>query len=188
VLAAMPANAAHFNSIVDKYGKTWISISGPIELYNYRRFKHFIDILPPPVAIVGLTLNSTGGSLIEAQIFASIIRGLPGPGIQTYVAEHRECSSACFLIWAAARYRQASPKAYIGVHSISVYGQETLDTNADTIDQARKLAMENVSPAVIGKLTSTTPDGVAWLTTKDLESMHVQIVGSNGAPLPLFAQ
>ena len=42
LLAAASARAASFSSIVDKYGKTWISISGPIELYDYRRFKQFI--------------------------------------------------------------------------------------------------------------------------------------------------
>jgi hypothetical protein len=45
-----------------------------------------------------------------------------------------------------------------------------------------------VSPAVIGKLTSTTPDGIAWLTAKDLESMDAKIVASKGAFVPLFAQ
>ena len=142
--------------------------------------------LSPTARIVGFTLDSAGGNVMEARIFAQVIQGKPA--LQAYVADHRECSSACFLIWAAARYRQASPTASIGVHSISVYGQEAFDTKAWTTDLARELAIENVSPAVIGKLVSTPPSEISWLTPADLKSMNVEIVPSNGALVPLFAR
>ena len=175
-----PVSAA----LYDKHGKTWISISGDIELYDYRLFKHFIDTtLLPTARIVGLTLDSAGGNVIEARIFAQVIRDKLL--LQTYVADHRQCSSACFLIWAASKHRAASPTAHIGVHSISRFdGEETLVTKAYTTDQARELAMDHVSPTVIGKLTSTPPGHIAWLTVKDLGSMDVQIVTSNGASIP----
>jgi hypothetical protein len=92
-LATMPARAASFGSIVDKHGKTWISIRGDIELYDYRRFEYFIDTtLLPAARIIGLTLDSAGGNVTEAGIFAQVIRDKPG--LQTYVADHRQCSSA----------------------------------------------------------------------------------------------
>jgi ATP-dependent protease ClpP protease subunit len=182
-LDAMLARAASFSSIVDKYGNTWIGISGDIELNDHLRYDYFLNTLPPNTGFVGFTLNSAGGNLIEARIFAQIARR--PPNFATYVADHRECSSACFLIWAAAEYRLASPTASIGVHSISsIYGKETLATKAYTTDQARELAMDRVSPTVIGKLTSTPPGSIAWLTAKDLESMDIQIVASNGASIP----
>jgi hypothetical protein len=98
------------------------------------------------------------------------------------VADNHVCASACFTMWAAGKYRQASPLASIGVHSISnINGGETLSTMAHTTEQARELAMDHVSPAVIGKIVSTPPGVVAWLTADDRESMNVEIVASKGA-------
>jgi hypothetical protein len=48
--------------------------------------------------------------------------------------------------------------------------------------------MDHVSPAVIGKIVSTPPGVVAWLTADDRESMNVEIVASKGALIPSFAQ
>jgi len=185
VLAATPARAASFSSIIDKNGKTWVMVNGIIKPGDRIRLVDLLDSLSRARRFMGFILNSDGGNVVEA---SKIARGARSLGVTTYVADNYECSSACFLIWAAGKYRLASPTASIGVHSISIYGQETLDTKAHTIDQARELAMDHVSPAVIGKLTSTTPDGIAWLTAKDLDSMDVQIVASNGAPVPLSAQ
>jgi hypothetical protein len=182
-LAAMPAKAASFGSIVDKYGQIWIRMSGIIKLNDYARLKQRINNTP----IVSFILDSPGGNVFEAQIFAQAMRS--SRAFHAYVADYCECSSACFLIWAASKYRAASPTAHIGVHSISRFdGEETLFTMALTTNQARQLIMDHVSPAVIGRLVSTPPGTAAWLTAKDFEGMGVEIATSKGTFIPSCAE
>jgi hypothetical protein len=55
-----------------------------------------------------------------------------------------QCSSACFLLFAAAGQRAVAPDALIGVHSASDNGQENINSMAFTTAFAREAAAYGV--------------------------------------------
>lgn len=93
-----------------------------------------------------------------------------------FVGEASECSSACFLLFAAGSRRIVRPDALIGVHSVSENGEETEGSMAVTVEMARDLAGLGVPPAIIGKLVQTPPGRATWLTASDLTSMGVTVL------------
>lgn len=131
-------------------------------------------------------LNSPGGSVLEARDMARAIRALRVPVV---VPDRAVCASACFMLFAAGRDRVAEPGAMIGVHSASVAGgNETMDTLGVTTLMAREAAQYGVPPAITGRMVTTAPGQMAWLTRSELEQMGVRIaptrVVTGGRVLP----
>jgi hypothetical protein len=125
--------------------------------------------------IAGVSLDSPGGNVREALLFAI---GVKGTEVPTIVGPEEQCVSACFLIFAAGKKRFASEQAHIGVHSLVIKGEgENLDAKGSTLDLAR-IATEKlrVPPSIIGRMVATPPDKVYWLTRSDLAEMGVQII------------
>lgn len=120
-----------------------------------------------------LLLNSPGGSLLEAREMARAIRELRIPVV---VPERAECASACFMLFAAARDKVAVPDARIGVHSASISGgNETVSTLGATTLMAREAAQDGVPAAITGRMVTTAPGQMAWLSRGELEQMGVRI-------------
>jgi hypothetical protein len=119
-------------------------------------------------------LNSPGGSLAEAAVISS----LGASGIPIVVPKNALCASACFLIFASAANKFASPAARIGVHSVvdGVTGQETDGAKAVTTELARACSERGVPPSIIGRMVTTPPGQVAWLTEAELISMGVRMI------------
>jgi len=131
-------------------------------------------------------LNSPGGSVLEARDMARAIRALRVPVV---VPDRAVCASACFMLFAAGRDRVAEPGAMIGVHSASVSGgNETMDTLGVTTLMAREAAQYGVPPAITGRMVTTAPGQMAWLTRAELEQMGVRIAptraSASGRVLP----
>lgn len=99
-----------------------------------------------------------------------------------------ECSSACFLIFAAGSRLFVRPDALIGVHSVSENGEETVNSMARTTAMARDLHDLGVPETIIGKLVQTPPGRATWLTPADLASMRVTVLDaattSRASPSP----
>ena len=125
-----------------------------------------------------LALDSPGGNIIEADNMGSLIRRL---GLSVVVSDGEECASACFLLFAAALHRAAAPGAKIGVHSASLFGDENLLTEGVTTLMARDAAMLGVPPSVLGRMITTIPSDMAWLTDDELRQMNVR---REGLPAP----
>lgn len=124
-------------------------------------------------------LNSPGGSVLEARDMAGAIRALRVPVV---VPDRAVCASACFMLFAAGRDRVAEPGAMIGVHSASVSGgNETMDTLGVTTLMAREAAQYGVPPAITGRMVTTAPGQMAWLTRGELEQMGVRITPTRAA-------
>jgi hypothetical protein len=143
---------------------------GPIISGDFQRLGDFIGDMPRTDRIAGLALDSPGGNIVEASQLAALIRKI---GWSVLIGEGGECSSACFLLFAAAPHRFVAPDALIGVHSASDRGEETVGSMAFTTAMAREAASYDVPPAIIGKLVETPPERAAWLTPADLASMGV---------------
>lgn len=121
-----------------------------------------------------IVLNSPGGSVLEARDMARAIHRLQVPVV---VPNRAVCASACFMLFAAARDRVAEPGAMIGVHSASVSGgNETMDTLGVTTLMAREAAQYGVPPAITGRMVTTAPGAMAWLSRAELEQMGTRIV------------
>ena len=123
-----------------------------------------------------LLLNSPGGSVLAARDMARLVHNLRVPVV---VPSRAVCASACFLLYAAARDKVAEPGAMIGVHSASVSGgNETMDTLGVTTLMAREAALYGVPPVVTGRMVTTAPGQMAWLSRQELEAMGARIAPS----------
>ncbi|MCL2427622.1 MAG: hypothetical protein FWD12_00140 [Alphaproteobacteria bacterium] len=129
-------------------------------------------------AVIGL--NSPGGSVVEARDMGRMINRL---GVPVAVPDRGVCASACFMLFAAGRSKIAEPGAMIGVHSASVSGgNETLDTLGVTTLMAREAARYGVPASITGRMVTTVPGEMAWLSREELEGMGVRI-GVAGAAI-----
>jgi hypothetical protein len=167
-----------------KDNKILISARGPIISGYFQRLLEFGKSLPSTDYIIGFSFDSPGGSVLEAIKIVGLIKDL---NAAVLVDSGNECSSACFLLFAAGSRRFVGPDALIGVHSVSEAGEETAGSMAFTTEMAREAGDLGVPPAIIGKLVETQPGRVAWLTPADLASMGAEVVGQNPTPPPVAA-
>lgn len=154
---------------------------GPIVIGDFQRLGDFAGTMASADRIVGIFLDSPGGNILEAEKIAGVIKALD---MTAMVSSGSECSSACFLLFAAASRRIVDPDALIGIHSASEGGQETLTSMAITTAMARDAAGLGVPDAIIGKLVQTPPGRTTWLTPSDLASMGVRILEGAGTTAP----
>jgi hypothetical protein len=146
-----------------------ITVTGPIVPGDFDRFSTFIGTLADSDRL-SLYVDSPGGSLFEATKIAALIHK---SGATVTIPSGSQCSSACFLLFAAAAHRFMAPDALVGVHSASENGEENLTSMGITTFFAREAAAYGVPPAIIGKMVQTEPGRMAWLTPSDLKPMGV---------------
>lgn len=147
-------------------GQLFVQIRDQILPGDALRAEAFRRTLPVGVPVIVL-LNSPGGSAIDSWLIAAMIRR---GGASTYVVN--DCESACFLMFAAGRQRGYASGARIGVHRASNGGgQETLQTEHGTVTLAKAYELLGVPPAIIGRMVTTEPGAMAFLTSAELASM-----------------
>ncbi len=145
-------------------------LHGEIVVGDFDRLVAVLDAVGSRSGLASLDVDSPGGNILEADRLATLIRRL---GLAVSVADSEECASACFLLFAASRHRAAAPDARIGVHSASMFGDENLLTLDVTAFMAREAATFGVPPSVLGRMITTTPSDMAWLTDEELRQMDV---------------
>jgi hypothetical protein len=187
-LAASTSHALQYKRVSLGEPAIVILARGPIVPGDVARLGEFIDMLPKADRIEGFSLDSPGGDVTEAAKLAGLIRRF---GISVLVDSGSECSSSCFLLFAAADHKFVTPDAVISVHSASQDGQETVGSMAFTTAMARTAADLGVPPAIVGKMVETPPQRVTWLTPADLASMGAHTIdpshsssSSGNAPAP----
>lgn len=123
-----------------------------------------------PAGKVSIILDSPGGSIAAAYTIAQAVAMSELPVI---LLPGAKCASACFVIFAAAKTRYVSHRALVGVHSASERGAEyeTVRSEAVTTEMARVCAALGVPPAILGRMVTTPPGDIAWLTEDDLALM-----------------
>ena len=151
----------------------FISARGPIISGDFDRLVNFVEAMPQADRIAGFVIDSQGGNVFEAERLAGLIKRMD---TSIFVDAGGQCSSACFLLFAAGSHLFVRPDALIGVHSVSENGEETMPAMALTTAMARDAAEFGVPPAIIGKLVQTPPGRATWLTPADLASMGVKII------------
>ena len=159
-------------------GKVALLMQGAFEPNDAARLRALR--LPAGQQIALVVLNSPGGAVIAGRDMARFLRTR---GVPVLVPKNAVCASACFLLFAAASTKIAEPGARIGVHSASVSGgRETTDTLGVTTLMAREAAAYGVSPAITGRMVTTKPGDMAWLTPDELRLMGVRIEGDVAPP------
>lgn len=129
-------------------------------------------------ANVLFVLNSPGGAVLDGRDMGRIIRARGGAVL---VPGRAVCASACFLLFAGGTDRRAEPGAMIGVHSASVSGGgENTGTLGTTTLMAREAGAYGVPPAITGRMVTTKPGDMAWLSRDELESMGARIAARAG--------
>jgi hypothetical protein len=82
------------------------------------------------------------------------------------------------LIFASAKRKFASHTARIGVHIVidSASGVETVEAKAVTTELARACADRGVPSSIIGRMVTTPPGQMAWLSEAELASMGAKFI------------
>jgi hypothetical protein len=169
----LPAQAMQFDPVTISASAIAISGRGEIVGGDTARLGKVLAAVPPGKRLLGLSLDSPGGMVVEGERLAHLIRVR---GLSVLIPSHSQCASACFLLLAASPSRFAAVDALVGVHSVSENGKETDTSLAVTTLMARDAAELGVPPAIIGKMVETTPGRIEWLTRADLVSMDVTML------------
>lgn len=184
-LAAPPRAGAMDFSLVQAKDGQFIRASGEIVDKDDEKLHRFVAALPPETNLLMFIMTSPGGNLREGVRLAETIRS---SALDSGVID--QCASACFLMFAAGRTKYIIDDAEIGVHSASMAGgRETTESQAITTLMARAAYDYGVPAAIIGKMVTTSPDKMTWLTQEDLRSMGAKKVFTSagayrpGAPL-----
>jgi hypothetical protein len=164
-LVAVPCAAMEISRIAGCDGDV-LRLRGDIVAGDYVKFRSFLG---DHRRIVGLDLDSPGGSLYEGFRIAALTRQRR---LSTFVA--KECDSACAFIFLLGSKRYASAEAKIGVHAVgNGYGMEDSGTLRDTIHFARLSAKLRIPSAIIGKMVTTPPGKITFLDQTDLSELKV---------------
>lgn len=170
--------AADFTWYKRSDGKGVIVLRGTIAANDYERlYNGLYDISQNNhITFDAIRLDTGGGNLIAGFKLAMFIRKY---NIATVVPANSMCASACFLIFAAGRERWADYTSKIGVHSVSINGEEDATTAQGTVIMTRYLSNLGVPKGIIGRLVTTKPNDMAWLDKNELDSMSVKYLSSN---------
>jgi ATP-dependent protease ClpP protease subunit len=146
-------------------GLQMISIEGPIEPYDYEKFRSVANRLTRSRAVI--FLQSSGGSLIDAMQIGEFIR-LKGWATATL----GRCMSSCAVIWIAGTRRITSPKHQIGFHAASVDGVEKGAGNAMLDAYLSRLGL---SYGAIAWATEAGPNEISYLTPTKAKELGIDV-------------
>jgi hypothetical protein len=179
VLPMRTVSGMQFERVEVADGEVMISGRGPIMRGDGARLERALVMVAPAERLLGVALDSPGGTVTDGADLARIIHE---HRLAVVVPTNSKCTSACFLMLAAAPRRLVAADALVGVHGASEDdGKETQVAMAMTTAMARAAAELGVPPAIIGKMVETAPSRVEWLTHADLTSMGVIIYDDGDA-------
>ena len=179
LLAPVKAYALQYRLLSQEPPLLAITAIGPIVPGDFDRLGAIIQALPQSDRTLSFIIDSPGGNIVEAEKIAAYIHKIEAAVI---IPSGSQCSSACFLLFAAAARRSMAPDALVGVHSVSEGGQENLSTMGFTTLFARLATMYGVPPAIIGKMVQTEPRRMTWLSPSDLDPMGITILTPPSSP------
>jgi hypothetical protein len=190
-LASGATRAASIGSGFDERSNYYLTLDGAIQTGDAGKLAAAIFLANDRgYQIDALRLNSPGGSVWEAMAMAVMVRWVEN--ISTVVQKHAKCESACFGLFAAGSRRYVDPisnPTQIGVHSTYQLlkhddaAKPTLKEASDiTIGSVRLLKEILVPDTIIGKIVTTPPGQMTYLSISDLLEMGATTV--LGHPFP----
>ncbi len=165
-LTTTPCAGMEISRVRGCTGADVLKLRGDIDAGDYVKFRSFFG---GQRRIVGLDLDSPGGSLYEGFRIASLTRQ---KRLSTFVS--KECYSACAFIFLLGSKRYVSREAKIGVHAVgNDHGGEDSGTIRDTIQFARLSVKFGIPVSTIGKMVTTPPRKITFLDRTDLSALKV---------------
>jgi hypothetical protein len=170
VSAVSPSYGAEFQPIGRRDLTIAIGMTGRITPDDGARLRELIAIATANgLTVSQIALNSEGGSVMGGADVALTVRNT---GIGTFVAASSVCASSCFMVFAAGKNRSVENGARVGVHSATtLLSGESQQAKSMTVDMVRLLAELGTPAAVLGRLVTSRPHEIAWLTALELEAM-----------------
>ena len=157
-----------YGPVAGEPGSSMIYASGKVVAGDNQKLLAALGALPSGAHLIALSINSPGGDAEEGVRLANTVHE---KALSTAVGQGTVCASACFNVFAAGRHRFAHSTALIGVHGASVDGKDEPYAEAVTVRLPRQLSSFGVPDAILGKMITTRPDQIWWLTRADLQSM-----------------
>jgi hypothetical protein len=158
-----------------------IGIVGELQAGDGDTFAMQLALRKIDVAVV--SLDSPGGNLVAGINIGRIIRT---KGYETFVANGRQCASACGLIWLAGVRRLGERNARIGFHAAFItnrygYAVEKGMGNALVGAYLNELGL---SYEAIAYLTQASPYQMTWLKVRDARALGIDVEIINLAASP----
>jgi hypothetical protein len=174
--ASSEACAAQITNYTNDEGNVVVTVSGEITYGDSDAVVQSIKTANNHGRRVSaLRLNSGGGRVVEGLKLAKVVREAH---LATVVTRGSMCASACFIPFIASHEKWKSTNAGVGVHGASnEYGQETDGSQVLTILMARLVKAFGASDSIVGKMVTTPPSNMVWLSDNDLEQVGVRITG-----------
>jgi hypothetical protein len=175
ISCALVANSAELSPKGTKNDGVIISLSGEIKERDGAKLEASLENAKNlGLHVSALVLDSPGGLISVGASMAKLVRSNQ---LKTIVNDGAICASACFMVFAAGKERFSGENAKIGVHSaVNPEFGENDNAKSATIDMTRFLSELGVPSLILGKLVTTRPSEIAWLTPEDLQSMRINIV------------
>lgn len=152
-----------------------ILIEGKINKGDYRRLAEFISSKPENLLafLRMVKLDSTGGDVIESMKIANLFEKSYA---NVFVADHSQCYSSCFLIWASGSMRNLQKNAELGVHRITLPDYKSQLTKAEAalapISQGveQYLLRLGIPRRIVDKMNETSSSDIFIITNRWLIS------------------
>jgi len=106
-----PARAMQFDLVDVSPSEVMVGGRGPIVRGDAARLERALASVPPEKRLLGLALDSPGGTVVDGVELARMIRDR---GLAVVVPSNSKCASACFLMLVAAPRRLAANDALVG--------------------------------------------------------------------------
>jgi hypothetical protein len=166
----LPVSGAEVERHATADGTVAISIAGEIVEGDAEALRLEIQTAQSAnFSISEIQLNSIGGSLYEGTSLARVVRA---KSLNTRVAEHSICASACFLVFAAGLTKTVQNGARVGVHAATMEsGADTHISIKATESMGRIATLLDVPSEIIGRMVSTPASQMFWLNEANLASM-----------------
>ena len=102
-----------------------------------QRLLGFLLSLPASDRVAGIVVDSPGGGLVEAETLAGVIRRA---GFPLFVPPGGQCSSACFLLFAAA------PNRFVAANTFSLFESPATDETSSEAVRRCAVSLATGSP------------------------------------------
>ncbi|MFZ7229939.1 hypothetical protein ACLSZN_06090 [Avibacterium avium] len=161
--------AADMNVLALQDSSHQLHIQGKLssnDAYKFLKIMNDWERIGKPVKLV--TLNSIGGSVYTSYLISDYISR---KGVSTQVNATSECLSACFIIFFSGMPRYADPNSKIGVHRVSMNGNDNALARNETIAMNDWYKAFNVPDKIRLAMIDYPPDKMYYLTKQDKASI-----------------
>ena len=140
-------------------------VSGVIGPGSYAEFRTAVSRATPALVVI----EGPGGVLGEAILIGEEIRRRH---LDTLVAPHHSCASACAVVFLSGHTRYLGAGAEVGLHSAS-FADGRADPEATAV-MAAYLREVGVPTATLNRMARTAPSDIRWLSKAEQQAIGIR--------------